>query len=148
MNLNVTELEQVQIVATNTWLVRSTWHKWILQNTIIDLLNEQVERIDTHIVRLEERQKVGDVSLVDLGMTEMYRSELISKLSEAEQQKLQVENELRLLTRITGEIQSPKEEIHLIEGAISLQPDSTNSVFLAVEQARLDASLYSVKKEK
>ncbi len=146
--VNVAELEGTQLIAANTWFVRSAWHKWMLQNTIINMLKEQVVRIDSHIVRLEERQKVGDVSLVDLGMTEMYRSELISKLSSAEQAKLQVENELRSLTQIQGEIQSPEREIELLQELVLQEADSTNSVLLAVEKAKLDASFSTLKKEK
>lgn len=147
-HVRLTELEQTQIIATQTWWVRSAWHNWMLQNTIVDLLKEQVERIDTHIVRLEERQKVGDVSLVDLGMTEMYRSELITKLILAEQQQRQAESELKSLTQITGEIGSPQQEIRLIETLVATQAEDSTSVLLAVEQAKLDVSLSTLKKEK
>lgn len=147
-NANVAELEGEKLIAGNTWFVRSAWHKWMLQNTIIDMLTEQIERIDTHIVRLEERQKVGDVSLVDLGMTEMYRSELIRKLSDAEQVKLQMENELRSITRIQGEIKHPNYELQLIHERSLQESDSANSMLLAVEQAKLEASHLTLKKEK
>ena len=146
--VSVFELEQQHSIAFNSWLVRTTWHSWILQNTLIELFESQLNRIEKHIEQLEEKSRLGEVSMVDIGMAEIYRSELMSQVNDANIRKLELENQLRTLTQIKSDFKAPDARITMLSGISALEADMSGLILLELQKSKSDAATSNLQKEK
>lgn len=127
------ELQQIkyELIEKNLeWQVSSTWQNWIVTENKRSLIQDQLNRFDEYITRLQARERAGDVSLVDLNMTEIYRSELSHKLMELTNLSTQYSRKINDLTWTNTALiwdSSYQVERYAWQGD---QVDSTENLFL------------------
>lgn len=101
-------LEQQQREEYWRWQVRRTWQEWVLSAYRMQLLQEQVTVMDEHLRREEARQQSGEISRVDYNMALLYKGDLDKQLETVRLRVGVLQQQLRGLTGIQGEIQAPQ----------------------------------------
>jgi cobalt-zinc-cadmium resistance protein CzcA len=144
-SIGVYEAESLLIRRELIMKTKSAWHQWILADKQTDLLKEQLGVIDTLLIKLNKKKEIGDISKVDLGLAEIYKSELQSKLSEATIQLYDAESNLRVLGMLTGSLTVPESSDIRVDKGVVLIPDTlSSSPLLIAESAKIDLAKRAV----
>lgn len=146
--IHLQEVELARLRDELTWKVRSAWNDWILTSKLIRLLEGQMEQTDKYLNQIEEKKAIGEISSLDVSMAEIYRSELVSTISQLKVEHQVAENSLRALTLIQGDMNVPEDtEVKCITTQLSGN-DSIQSSILAVENAKVLLSEKAVSSER
>ena len=118
---------------------KSAWNEWVLVNQEINLFNEQLKMLDTLLSKLSKKMEIGDMSKVDFGLAEIYKSELQAKLSTAQVRFKTAESELRLLGMLKGILIAPDNtDLEVDDGIVLIPKDLSINTLLIADKAKID----------
>jgi cobalt-zinc-cadmium resistance protein CzcA len=128
---------------------KSTWNEWILANQQVELFNEQLSMLETLLKKLSEKMVIGDISKVDFGLAEIYKSELQAKLSVASVRYHETESKLRLLGMFKGTLLPPENaELKVDDGIVLIPNDLSINALLIAEEAKINLANRGVRTAK
>lgn len=148
----LTEVKTGQMLRMRKELVyqtRSLWYNWVYFNQNVRLLEHQVELLDTYIQIMRKKQEVGEVSSIDVGLIELYRSELLTRLAAAKMETLGVKASLIQLGNFTIDISLPEaDSLRVVVDAFQLMDSTIDSDLLTANEAAVVQSEAQIRQER
>jgi len=121
--------------------VKSAWHHWVYTFQLIGLYHKQLDMVSNYLVKLYKKQAVGDVSRVELGLAEIYKSELQTKLAKAEIDYKEAESSLKYVTFSKNEITVPSTAtLEVVPASLMVGEELTSQSLLIKEEAKIQLS--------
>ena len=139
--IKVQEAEIQLLKKEITYKVKAVWYQWVYAFQLIDLYNQQLDIMRNYLVKLNKKQAIGDVSKVELGLAEIYKSELQTKLAKAEIDFKEAESLLKQLTFLKENITVPEEaKLDVVPESLISSEGLTSTSLLIKEEAKIQLS--------
>lgn len=124
---------------------RQAYYNWLIAEEDLDLLKQQKAIIDTLLVKLAKKREAGDISYVELGLSEIYKSELIDEINKAQVHFNSTVTHLRTLGMLKGPMKAPPSQKFELDEAILANSFVLDSSLLQADRARIDLAVQEIK---